>query len=113
VEPPPDVRTLTYRICQEAIANVRKHAAARLVEISLSLKGSGISVQIKDDGAGFDAVSADVPVPGHMGLIAMRERAEMSGGTFIVNSVAGQGTSVEFWLPIEAPAPPMTGLREN
>lgn len=113
VEPPPDVRTLTYRICQEAIANVRKHSGARLVEIGLAMKGAGVSVRIKDDGEGFDPVSADDPVPGHMGLIAMRERAEMSGGTFAVTSVPGQGTTVEFWLPIEAPAPPMVGSREG
>lgn len=105
VDPPPDVRTLTYRICQEAIANVREHANARLVEISMAPKGSGIAITVADDGDGFDPATATEPVPGHLGVVAMKERAEMAGGTFAITSVPGQGTKVEFWLPIEAPMP--------
>lgn len=106
VEPPADVRTLVYRICQEAIANIREHADARLVEVTIAPKGSGLAVTIRDDGTGFDLAKASDPVPGHLGLIAMRERAEMAGGTFEVASLPEQGTTVELWIPIEAPMPP-------
>lgn len=104
VEPPPEVRTQLYRIAQEAIANVRKHANARLVEVSLQSKGSGVAIRIHDDGGGFDVGSVE-PTPGHLGFAVMRERAEVAGGVWDIESTPGQGTTVEFWLPFEAPTP--------
>ena len=104
VEPSPEVRTQLYRIAQETIANVRKHANARLVDVSLQPKGSGVVMRIHDDGRGFDVGSVE-PMPGHLGFSAMRERAEMAGGVWDIESSPGQGTTVEFWLPFEAPAP--------
>lgn len=104
VGPPPEVRTQLYRIAQEAITNVRKHANARLVEVSLQSKGSGVAMRIHDDGSGFDVGSVE-PTPGHLGFSAMRERAEVAGGVWDIESTPGQGTTVEFWLPFEAPAP--------
>jgi PAS domain S-box-containing protein len=104
VEPPSDVRTQLYRIAQEAIANVRNHANARLVEVSFQPKGSGIVMRIRDDGRGFDVDGVE-PRPGHLGFSAMRERAEMAGGVWSIESFPGKGTTVEFWLPIEAPSP--------
>lgn len=104
VEPPPDVRTQLYRIAQETIANVRNHANARMVEVSLQPKGSGIVVRVHDDGRGFDVESVE-PMPGHLGFSAMRERAEMAGGVWDIESTPGEGTTVEFWLPIESPSP--------
>lgn len=104
VDPPPEVRTQIYRIAQEALANVRKHADARLVQVLIHPKGSGIMVRIKDDGQGFDPETAE-PISGHLGFAVMRERAEMAGGMWEIQSVPGEGTTVEFWLPLEAPAP--------
>jgi len=108
-EPPADLRMQIYRIAQEAIANARKHAGARLVEVTLSSKGSGVLTRIHDDGRGFESEDANEPVPGHLGFSAMRERAEMAGGIWEIKSVPGEGTTVEFWLPAEPPAPPVSG----
>jgi PAS domain S-box-containing protein len=105
VEPPRDVRTQIYRIAQEAIANTRAHAGARMVQLRVEPRGSGIGIRIQDDGGGFDAAAVE-PVPGHLGFSAMRERAEMAGGTWDIESLPGKGTTVNFWLPLEAPAPP-------
>jgi PAS domain S-box-containing protein len=110
VEPSPEVRTQLYRIAQEAIANIRKHANARLVEVSVHPKGSGAVMRIHDDGRGFDVGSVE-PMPGHLGFSAMRERAEMAGGMWEIESSPGKGTTVEFWLPFEAPAP--SGSSQN
>jgi len=72
--------------------------------VSLQPKGSGVVMRIHDDGRGFDVGSVE-PMPGHLGFSAMRERAEMAGGVWDIESSPGQGTTVEFWLPFEAPAP--------
>lgn len=110
LDPPADVRTQLYRIAQEAIANIRKHADARLVQLRIEPKGSGVNVRLEDDGKGFDPTDFE-PMPGHLGFSAMRERAEMSGGMWDLRSSPGNGTVVEFWLPTEAPAPTVPGSR--
>jgi signal transduction histidine kinase len=98
-EPSGEVGIELYRIAQEALANVRKHSGAKRVEVSLQRVESGIHVRVADDGVGFD-VSADGR-PGHLGLVAMRERATIGGGWFTVDSTPGHGTLVDFWLPDE------------
>ncbi len=97
-EPPPESRVVCYRIAQEAIANVRKHARASSVEVHLRSEDGGTRVRIRDDGRGFDP--ARVPLrPGHLGLPDMRERAEIAGGWLRITSAPGAGTVVEFWVP--------------
>jgi signal transduction histidine kinase len=96
--PASETQVIAYRIAQEALANVRKHARARRVECAVSLVDDGILTRIADDGVGFDG-SRNGSVPGHLGLIAMRERAEMAGGWFRITSSAGQGSVVEYWIP--------------
>jgi len=99
-EPPEGVRTTLYRIAQEALANVRKHSQARRVEILLEPREGGVFVRVRDDGRGFAApVDADSG-PGHLGLSAMRERAEMADGWCRVASLPDSGTTVEFWIPV-------------
>jgi PAS domain S-box-containing protein len=95
----PEVRAIIYRVGQEALANVRKHAQARHVVISVSDGDGGIMVRIKDDGRGFSIQEKARPRPGHLGIAAMRERAEMAGGWLDVSSAPGQGTEVEYWIP--------------
>lgn len=97
-EPPPESRVVCYRIAQEAIANVRKHARASFVEIHLRSEGSGTRVRIRDDGRGFDPERISLR-PGHLGLPDMRERAELAGGWLRVTSAPGAGTVVEYWIP--------------
>jgi signal transduction histidine kinase len=101
-EPPADTRIILYRIAQEALANVRKHAQAERVDILLEEKNGGFRVRIKDDGVGFGSPEV-IHSPGHLGLSSMRERAEMAGGTCEVRSLPGAGTTVVFWLPMGPP----------
>ena len=89
-----------YRIAQEALHNVVKHAAAHNVALRLR-DGSGVArLGIEDDGTGFDP--ALVP-PGRLGLAGMRTRAERLGGSLEVSSRPGAGTRVEVALPLERP----------
>lgn len=98
-EPPRETRVTLYRIAQEALANVRKHADAHRVSVTVEPRGGGYLVRIEDDGVGFDPASLEGSRPGALGLTAMRERAEMSGGWCRVTSELGGGTKVEFWMP--------------
>lgn len=99
-EPSREIRTLVYRIAQEALSNVRKHAQARRVAVRLEESGDGLIVQIRDDGVGYSPADSEMPQPGHLGLVSMRERAEMLGGWFRIEGSPGAGTTVEFWVPI-------------
>ena len=100
-EPPSETRAVAYRIAQEALVNVGKHARARRVDVLLETRDSGVAVTVRDDGVGFAAGPDLESRPGHIGLSALRERAEMAGGRLAVRSATGQGTTVEFWLPVE------------
>ena len=105
-EPPQELRVILYRITQEALANVRKHAQASKVSVVLEEQDGGYLVSVEDDGVGFAPPEVLRSAPGHLGLSAMRERAEMVGGRCTVRSAPGNGTRVEFWLPAaEVPAP--------
>jgi signal transduction histidine kinase len=95
-EPEPEARTVVYRIAQEAVSNVCKHAHASRVDVTLSEYDGGVLVEIKDDGTGFDATAPRHAPPGHLGLLVMRERAEQSGGWCTVESEAGLGTTVRY-----------------
>lgn len=99
----PSVRTslILYRIAQEAFANARKHADAAHVRVTLQRRDDGTLLRIVDDGVGFKPQDAVVAAPGHLGLAAIRERAEMAGGWTKLWSLPGQGTTLEVWLPDE------------
>jgi PAS domain S-box-containing protein len=99
VEPAGDVRTALYRIAQEALTNVRKHSAASTVRVDLRTVGGGCRVRIEDDGHGFAVDGADSK-PGHLGLVSMRERAQIAGGWWSIKCPASLGTVVEFWIPL-------------
>jgi signal transduction histidine kinase len=91
-----------FRIAQEALHNVAKHAAATTVELSLTTGSQGTVLRVRDDGTGFDG-SAAVAQPGRawpgLGLRSMRERAESLGAHFTVRSSPGDGTVVEVSVP--------------
>src|SRR5581483_4780955 len=101
-EPDAETRTLVFRIVQEALSNVRKHANARRISVSLASEGGGIRARVRDDGVGFDPEAARSPSPGHLGLDSMRERARIAGGWWRVTSTPGRGTKVECWIPVRA-----------
>ena len=96
-EPPTATAITIFRICQEALINVRKHAGATRVDVLLTSRDGGTLVRVSDDGTGFsDPVAPDRTR--HFGLMEMRERAETAGGWWSVTSTP-DGSSVRFWLP--------------
>lgn len=99
-EPASDLSASVYRIVQEAVTNVRKHAHATRVTVLVASMSGGVSVTIRDDGQGFDVASLEKPSPGHIGLSTMIERAELVGGWCRISS-SPSGTTVECWLPID------------
>jgi PAS domain S-box-containing protein len=88
---PPDVQIGLYRIAQEALNNVAKHAGASELAVSLTLSSEHVDLAIRDDGAGFDM--AGIP-PDHLGLGIMKERAEAIGAGLTIVSEPGEGTDV-------------------
>ena len=89
---PLPIEEVLYRIAQEALHNVVKHANARQVRVELGRIASGVRLRISDDGRGFDPER--VPA-GHLGLAGMRARATKIGARFTVRSVPGSGTTIE------------------
>jgi signal transduction histidine kinase len=99
-----------FRIFQEAIANVVKHAAARGATVHLRLEHGDVVLQVSDDGRGFDTGQTGgwAPGSGRWGLVGMRERVALLGGTLAVHSRPGGGTRVTATIPttVAAAAPP-------
>jgi signal transduction histidine kinase len=98
-EPPDSVRVILYRITQEALVNVRKHARASHVDVVLDEGDDGYTVLVRDDGAGFEPAMVADPSLGHIGLTSMRERASLAGGWFRIESAVGEGAIAEAWIP--------------
>ena len=102
-------RVLIYRSASEALANVRKHARARHVQVQFRAAAGGCLVRIVDDGVGYSPAEVEQR-PGHAGLTLIRERAEIAGGWSRIESAPGYGTTVEFWVPNHGlPEPPKAG----
>jgi signal transduction histidine kinase len=105
---PAPLETALFRIVQEALANVAKHAQARRVEVAMTRDRGGVTLRIADDGQGFDP---QAPRPGtHLGLWSMRERVEQLGGQFEVESAPGRGTKLVMTIPHQANVPSRQGL---
>jgi len=96
----PDDSAMIFRQVAEAVSNAERHAKASLVRISLSQFDGGILGVVQDDGQGFD-VAERSNLPGHLGLLALRERALMAGGRYKIESKPGAGTRIEFWIPLK------------
>jgi signal transduction histidine kinase len=106
---PETVEIVALRVVQEALQNARKHAQAASIRIKMWQDGSGWTVEVRDDGRGFDA--DDPPVSGrrHFGLQFMRERAELIGARFEVRSSPNLGTAVRMTIPPGAMGMPIPG----
>ncbi|GGV05225.1 two-component sensor histidine kinase [Streptomyces litmocidini] len=104
VELPTPYEVALLRIAQSALANTVRHASASRAEITLSFMDASVTLDVVDDGRGFDPASVRPSSDGGFGLPAMRSRAESLGGTFTVESAPGQGTAVAVSLPLPAGA---------
>jgi signal transduction histidine kinase len=90
-----------YRLVQECLANVVKHAHASRVDISVRESAETVDVEVRDDGQGFD----DTEPSDGFGLVGMRERVALVGGTMTIDTSPGAGTVVRLRLPVaRAPA---------
>jgi signal transduction histidine kinase len=110
---PNHIELAAFRIVQEAVSNCARHARPSRVDVRVKVVDGVLHLEVNDDGVGFDAleVSARARTGEAVGLEGMRERAEIVGGTFRVDSVPGRGTRVaaELPLPAEAGSPDRRG----
>jgi PAS domain S-box-containing protein len=97
----PEVAVHLYRFAQEALHNVYKHADATRVGVILEQRDGRMRLIVEDDGVGFDAQSSTRSRNGGLGLVGMRERAALVRGSFHVESMSGQGTTVFLELPLK------------
>jgi signal transduction histidine kinase len=97
---PPEVELVLYRIVQEALSNVAKHANASRVEARLTRKGRTLRMMIEDDGCGFDVEAIKGSRESGLGLFGMEERLALIGGTLRVESAPGGGTRVSADVPL-------------
>jgi signal transduction histidine kinase len=94
---PAEVETALYRIVQEALANIVKHAEATRVSILLTRKESSVAAVVEDDGKGFDKSETGDDV---LGLVGMRERVGLVGGRLVIESAKGSGTTIAAEVPV-------------
>lgn len=94
-------RTIFYRVMQEALSNIAKHARAGVVKVTLEKINKTISIQVKDNGKSFDVKKVLLAKKfNRLGLLGMRERVEMAGGKFTVHSIKGTGTTIGAEVPL-------------
>jgi PAS domain S-box-containing protein len=93
-------RTVLFRVAQEALTNVGRHSQATRVDITIRQRAAGLTMDIRDNGKAFNVASKLQANGGkRLGLLGMRERVEMVGGTFAIQSAPGQGTTVRVEIP--------------
>lgn len=97
------IATALFRIVQEALSNIIKHSHAEHASISLHQTEEEVKVMIKDDGCGIDPIRLRSPLPGHLGLAGMRERATLLGGDLVIDSAPQQGTRIVATIPVIGP----------
>ncbi len=102
-----DRKTVVYRIAQESLNNVAKHARAKRVEVIVRKLGNGIRMEIKDDGDGFQ-VRQQAAANGEkrLGLLGMQERVRLVNGSFTVESQPGKGTTIRVGIPLQTDEAP-------
>jgi len=98
---PERVETALYRIIQEAMSNIVRHAAARRVQVILQADGDEVYARVADDGRGFDPARRlkEAVTEGRMGLLGIQERAALLRGRVSISAAPGKGTKTEVWLP--------------
>ena len=96
---PVEIETACFRIVQEALSNVARHAGARYVEVTLTAQDVALEVTVRDDGVGFNV---ERPRTG-LGLVGMGERAELASGSLDIESAPGTGTTLRARFPLPSP----------
>ena len=104
---PLDVETALYRVTQEALTNILRHARAKRVSVLLERRAKLVSLIIEDDGAGFDAsaIFQTARIRSKLGLLGMQERITLAGGTIEIESTPGTGTTIFARIPLETANP--------
>jgi len=100
--PPPAIEASCFRVAQEALTNIVRHARAQRVAVELRRDGATVRLSVRDDGVGFDAAAGPSETPGdrHLGLLSMRERVAMAGGEIEIASRPGSGTEILASFPM-------------
>jgi signal transduction histidine kinase len=96
---PPDVTICIYRVVQECLSNISRHAQATQVEVELICEYDEVSLSVRDNGVGFDT-SHGAQMSGHLGLLSMKERVHMAKGTLVVESTPQHGTEIRADIPL-------------
>jgi signal transduction histidine kinase len=97
-----EIETAVFRAVQEALTNVERHAGAEMVLVQVAVENGQLAIDVEDDGQGFDPSSV-VPTPESargLGLMGIRERLELAGGSAVISSSPGQGTYVAIRVPL-------------
>jgi len=104
----PDQKNVIFQIVQEAVNNARKHAQAELVQVTVEQREDYVITEIADNGVGFevDSVTANYDQRGSFGMLNLRERTELIGGSFQIRSAVGKGTTITCHVPIRPPGDP-------
>lgn len=99
---PPEVETACFRVAQEAVNNIVRHARARNVWLQLALDGKQLALSVRDDGIGFDVGAAQrrAALGASLGVVSMAERAALAGGALRIESAPGQGTALRATFPL-------------
>jgi signal transduction histidine kinase len=98
---PDEVETALFRVAQEALTNIVRHARASTVSLSLNTSPGAVVLIVEDDGVGFDPESNGTGSGfDHFGLVGMRERVELAGGSWSVTSAPGRGTKIVAAIPV-------------
>ncbi|TAK33688.1 MAG: HAMP domain-containing protein [Chloroflexota bacterium] len=99
---PPQMETALFRVVQEALNNVARHAEAEHTDVTIDFRSDSVVVEVADDGKGFDPreVSASADSPRGLGLLGMRERVSLMNGQLEVQSAPGEGSSVRIQVPV-------------
>jgi signal transduction histidine kinase len=100
---PPHIQIACFRLAQEAITNVVRHAQARTLLVEVGRAGTSLRLMVRDDGKGFDVAAAEARAEqgASLGLLGMKERAALAGGSARITSSPGNGATIGILLPLD------------
>jgi signal transduction histidine kinase len=101
----PSVQPSVFRIAQEALTNIRKHARTQKVRVELLVEDQSLILRVQDWGQGFDAGLIQQDEAEHLGLVSMQERAQTINGVCSIESDLGKGTKIEVCIPLMSVTP--------